>query len=306
MASTREKLAGQAKVGGVEFWATGASGDGSPRRIVRYSGIGVEGQVTEDLGRDARVETLNAIVDEMVYIELKAVRDAAKVVTAVHPLFGVMQARLENVTYNAGPNDLVEIQVTLVENGDPSIFNPLSTLTLSGQTQDAKSAWSDLNDSFSELNALDSLTDDLGNAIGGFQDGWGLFDAALDLAAAGDVLFDEMASAYNDLADLGGTLIDAVDTAWNDVTELVDYAVEDLTYDVLNSARGVVDALEKQAVDVWSAFKVVDPVSIAEVALDFLGVDDDDTIQQILDRNPQIVDINAIPVGVEISVPVLT
>jgi hypothetical protein len=45
-------------------------------------------------------------------------------------------------------------------------------------------------------------------------------------------------------------------------------------------------------------------VSIAEIALEYLGTDDDEAIQLIIDRNPQIIDVSAVLPGVELSIPV--
>lgn len=310
MPSTREALAGPAKIGSIEFYATGASGPGAPRRIIRYGGIGVDGQVTEDAGMDARVESLQAIVDEAIWIKLNNLKNEAKVVQAIHPLFGVMQARLQNVTYNAGPDDLVEIQVTLVEHGDPSILLAPQSVSLSGKTQDTRSAWSDLDDTFAELNALD-IPSDLSSSIASMQAEWSIFDDVLDLAAAGDALHDEVAASFNDIAEAGEAVIDSidsavdsVDSAIDSVTDLFDYATEDLIYETLSAARGVVNTVSRQSTSVWQAFDVIDPVSIAEVALELIGSDDDETIQRILDRNQSIVDLNAVPPGTTISVPV--
>ena len=107
MSETREKIAGEAQIGAVKFWATRATPQPTPRRIVEYGGIGVNGGQTEDLGKNARREILNATVDEIVYLDLDEIKNQAKVVTCVHPLFGVFQGRVLDVVPDAGPDPMV-------------------------------------------------------------------------------------------------------------------------------------------------------------------------------------------------------
>ena len=39
-------------------------------------------------------------------------------------------------------------------------------------------------------------------------------------------------------------------------------------------------------------------------ALDLIGDDTEETIDLILERNPTLIDINAVPIGFELSIPV--
>lgn len=304
MTILRDKLAAQAQIGDVKFWATGASGPGGQRRVVQYTGVGVEGAFTEDLGSDARVEQLTAIVDEDTYTSLINLRDAGNVVTAVHPLFGVMQARLA-IEYQAGPDEMVDVTITLTEHGEPTIFLPSQTVTLPGSAQNAKSAFDDLSDDLDGLADIPDLPDSLSSASDAFDTGWDAFDDALDDALGGDLTWEELGAEFDALARLGDDLIEQVDAAWSDFADLADYDVESGVLSVINQARGCVDAMENQVSEVWQQFKVVNPVSVAEVALSLVGDASDEIIDQILDRNPTLIDVNAIVTGVELSIPVI-
>jgi hypothetical protein len=78
----------------------------------------------------------------------------------------------------------------------------------------------------------------------------------------------------------------------------------DTTYELINVAREWVDAVENQVSDVWQDLKITTPLSLAEIALDLIGNDDESTIDEILNRNTTLIDINAVPVGVSLSIPV--
>lgn len=304
--SARDQLASEAKIGNVSFYATSASGPGAPRRIVQYTGVGVDGAVTEDMGADARQETLQATIDEDVFLKLKEVKDTAKVVTAVHPLFGVMDARVINIEYEANARDMVDVTITLVEHGTPAILLAPKVISLASAAQNAKSAFDDLSGDLDDLDDFD-LGDNLTSSIGSMNSQWSLFDSVLDSALSGDVLIDDMAAAFSDIAKAGQGLIDAAESAYNDVAELVAYPIQDTIYELIDAGRDVVNSLERQATDVWQEVTAVGSVSIEELALEYFGVDADldDAIQKILDRNPQIIDVSAVIPGTELSIPIV-
>ncbi len=143
-----------AQIGPVKFWATSAQTNPNPRRIVQYTGVGVDGAVTEDLGQNARTETLNAIVEEDIYIALNDLKNEAKVVIIVHPLFGAFEGRIIDAVPTAGPADMVDIVVTVVEHGKPIDVFVLPPKTTASAKQSATAAFDNLG-----LDDLDGLAD---------------------------------------------------------------------------------------------------------------------------------------------------
>jgi prophage DNA circulation protein len=291
-----------AQIGTVKFWATSAQTNANPRRIVQYTGIGVDGAATDDLGVNARIETLNAIVDEDIYAQLLTIKNEAKVITMVHPLFGAFEGRLMDVVPNAGPDDMVDIVCTLCESGDPTALFVTTINTAASAKQSATSAFDNLG-----LDDLDGLSDfptstGLPAAGAGMNDSWASFSGVMDAVDSADGLWTDVAAAYNDLADAGNTLIEAVDGFVDATQDMVDMV--DSTYDMLNEARNFVDAVEQQIGSVWQDLKVTTPLSLAEIALELIGDDTEETIDLILDRNPTLIDLNAVPVGVTLSIPV--
>ena len=299
MASTREKLAAQAQIGSVKFWATRVTPSGNPRRIMQYTGIGVDGAVTEDLGQNAKVETWTATVDELVYLKLVIVKEAANVVTCVHPLFGAFQGRLQDVVPDIGPNDMVDITCTIIEHGEPADVFVLLATTTAAQKQSADAVFQDLN-----LDELDDFPTDTGlpAAGAGLTSGWNNFSSVMDLVDTADGLYSDVASAYNDLAEAGNTLINTIDDFADATQSMVDMV--DSTYELINVARDYVDAMQDEVSTVWQAVQVTNPLSLAEIALDIMGDDSEDAIDKILSRNPTLIDLNAIPIGTQLSIPV--
>ncbi len=302
MTSIREQIAGEAQIGTVKFWATRATPQATPRRIVQYGGVGVDGAALEDLGEDARVEILNATVTEFVYQDLKAIKTAAEKVTIVHPLFGVFEGRLWDVTYDAGPNDMVDIVCTCIEDGDPADLFITRIDTTASAKQSATSAFDDLG--LDDLDGLQDLPTSTGLPAAGtnLTSSWNNFSTVMDDVSQADALFTDVAAAYNELASAGGELIDAIDE-FSDATQSMVNLV-DSTYELLNTARDYVDAMEKQVSDVWQNLMITTPMSLAEIALELIGDASEETIDIILDRNPTLIDICAVPIGVELSIPV--
>lgn len=302
MPSIRESIAGEAQIGPVKFWATSASPQSTPRRIMQYTGVGVNGASLEDLGENARTEILNATVTEYVYQDLVDVKRAAEVVVIVHPLFGVFDGRLSDVTYQAGPNDMVEIVCTCIEHGDPADLFIARVNTTANAKQSASAAFDNLG-----LDDLDGLADfptstGLPTAGANTQASWDNFSAVMDEVDNSDALWTDVASAYNDIATSCGVLIDTIDEYADATQDMIDMV--DSAYELINTARDYVDAVENQVSDAWQNLKITTPLSLAEIALDLIGDASEETIDLILDRNPTIIDICALPIGVEISIPV--
>jgi len=299
MASLRESIAAEAQIGTVKFWATRASPSATPRRIAQYTGVGVNGAVTEDLGEDARTEILSATVTENIYIDLKDIKSAGNVVTCVHPLFGVFEGRLADITYDAGPDDMVDIQCTLVEHGDPNILL-VTVNNAAAKRQSAKSVFDDLG--LDDLDDFDTSTG-LPQAGAAFSASYGTFDAVMDAVESGDALWQDVAVVYNDVASAGKDLIDAIDLVADITDELID--IGDKTLEIINLANEAIGEMERQVSDVWQTVKVTNPVSLSALALELMGDATEESINLILDRNPTLIDICALPTGVEISIPVI-
>jgi hypothetical protein len=301
MTSTREKLAGMAQIGSTKFWATSATPNPTPRRIAQYGGVGVEGATTDDLGQDARQEVLNATVDELVYLDLDQIKRAGDVVTCVHPLFGVFQGRLVDVTYTAAENDMVDIVCTLIEHGDPADLFILNVSTTAAKKQSADSVFDNISGDLDDLDDLPSSTG-LPAAGQGLTSGYGNFSNVMTSAQSADALWTDVAAAYSEVADAANVLIDAVD-AFEDATQVMTEMV-DSTYELVNECRGFVDTMKNEVASVWQDFQVVHPLSLAEIALEIVGDASEETLDLLLDNNPTLIDINAIPVGVALSIPV--
>jgi len=299
MTTTREKIAAEAQIGPVKFWATRANPSGTARRIMQYTGVGVNGAVTEDLGQNARTETWTATVDESVFVRLKMVRDDANVVTCVHPLFGAFQGRLADVTYDAGPDDMLDITCSIVEHGEPAAVFVWPANTTASKKQSADAVFQDL-----DLDELADFPTDTGlpAAGAGLTSSFSNFSNVMDLVDAADGLYNDVAAAYNDLAEAGNLVIDTID-AFEDATQsMVDMV--DTTYELINVARDYVDAMQDELGSVWQNLQITTPLSLAEIALDLMGDDSEDAIDLILARNPTIIDLCAVPIGTQLSIPV--
>jgi hypothetical protein len=302
MTTTREKIAGQAQIGNVSFWATRATPQPTPRRIVQYTGVGITGAQTEDLGQDARTETLTATVDELVYLDLDQIKKEANVVTIVHPLFGVFQGRVLDVTAEATPDPMVDITVTVVEHGDPAdLFAPIRASTAS-LSNSASAAYADMS---GDLDDLDDFPTDTGlpSANQNFQGAYNNFTAVADSVNSADAVWTEAAAAYNELATATNVLIDTIDDYAAATQEMV--SIVDSAYELIDVTRTWVDTMANQAESVWQDFRVLHPLSLAEIALDIMGDASEETIDLLLERNPTLIDVTAVPIGVNLSVPVV-
>ncbi len=298
----RATLAGMAQIGPIKFWATSAQTNPNPRRIVQYNGVGVDGAATEDLGQNARTETLNATVEEDIYVKLNDLKNEAKLLIIVHPLFGAFEGRIVDAVPTAGPADMIDMVVTVIENGKPIDVFVLPANTTASAKQSATAAFANLGlDDLDGLADFDSSTG-LPAAGAGMNNSWASFSGVMDAAQSSDALWADVTSAYSNLADAGNVLINTVDGFVDATQEMADMV--DSTYSVLKEARNFVDAMEQQAGNVWQDLKITTPLSLAEIALDLIGDDSEEIIDLILERNPTLIDLNAVPVGVQLSIPV--
>jgi len=296
--TTRDKLLTNAKVGPIEFVAASVSGGGTARRLAIYEAIGVDGAELEDLGQGPRREVLKARLDEGVWQKLENLKRDGKAVQCVHPLFGVFTGRVESCPYEAGPKSLVDCTITLIEDGQHTV--QLAPITLS--LPDAASAFSAGLDDLDGLAMPDEWTDAQGN-YGFTMDSFSDFDSTLSDVMSGGSSWTDLGSAFDSLVDTVDSVVTAVEGEIRDLGQ-AGADMMDTALDLANKARQCVDAAQDELATVWEPFQVRGSLSVAELARDWLGSDDDDAIDQILDSNPSIIDINSIPEGMDILIPI--
>lgn len=301
----RSQLLAKCKIGTVEFIAAAVSGGGE-RRLAGGGAIGVDGEEFEDLGENARTEIVKALVDETTYQELDALRREGKPVICTHPLFGVMNARIRTIPYDADEKQGVAITVTLVEEGDHAKYTALSQVSFPQASSAATAAAS----AFSE--GIDDLPDDIpgdllteATACAGFIDGF--TDALADAALGGIASVQSLSGAFGELVDAVDSTIDAFDRAAEDLASLVDSDLADLALSCVNAGRQAVDALVSASATIWQPLSVSGPLGFEAVAADVaasLGIDPDDAFDRILTSNPSLVDLLAFPSGATVWLPV--
>lgn len=301
----RSRLLAKCKIGSVEFVAAAVSGGGE-RRLAGGGSIYNDGEEFEDLGENARTETLKALVDEGVYLELVEIRRAGKPVVCTHPLFGVIWARLRALSYDADEKQGVAITCVLVEDGDVSVFlnvNPTSFPQASSAATAAASAFSESIDDLPDDIPGDLLTE--ATACAGFIDGF--TDALADAALGGIASVQSLSGAFGELVDAVDSTIDAFDRAAEDLASLVDSDLTDLALSCVNAGRQAVDALTSASSIIWQPLSVSGPLgfeSVAASVAESLGIDTDDAFDRILTSNPSLIDLLAFPSGATVWLPV--
>jgi hypothetical protein len=301
----RSKLIAEAKIGTVSFVAASVSGAGK-RRLQGGAAIGVDGEEFEDLGENARTEQIEATVDETTYLELEGIRRDAKRVTCQHPLFGVFEGRISDLSYKANERQGVDISVTLIEDGDHSrVMAPVQV-----SFPQASGAATASLDAFSE--GLDEIPSDVGGDLLGEVAACGslisTFETALSSAALGGIAaVQDLAGAFGELSVGVDSLISSFDLAAESVASLADSDLVDLALSAVNATRQAVEALSNESTLVWQPLPVAGPLGLDAVAYDRameLGIDPDDALAQILSANTDLVDLVAIPTGFTLWLPV--
>jgi phage tail protein X len=322
--SAREQLAGPAKIGPISFDATAASGSFS-RRLVKYHGIGMDGAELDDLGEDARVETLRAELEEDVFIALEKLRRRGEKVACVHPLFGTMTARVEALSYDADQRPMVDCQITLVEDGyRPRPPQPVrvdayyqANLAKAAAMRAGVEDW--LNAPLPDLDADDAL-ESMRELLAGFELGdWELplaeallegfravegFVDAMDDFISGFQDWEFLSGAYSVLNDSISWALGSFDTIKSAVESVIDFNWEDYCFDLLDSAQAMVAAATDTATQLWSSLTAKGPLTLDELAAEFLGTTDQEAIDAILANNPGLVDASVVPAGFEIFLPI--
>ncbi|MHC4890898.1 MAG: hypothetical protein ACYTEO_15700 [Planctomycetota bacterium] len=309
MVTIRDSIAAETTIGTIKFFATSVSGGGT-RRIVRYSKVGVDGQDTEDLGEDARTEALRAELDEDVWQKLDNLRREGKVQTCTHPLFGVMKARILSCPYEADHTSMVSCTITLIEDGEHTIQIAPQYLSLPGAAQKARSVWDNLqlDDSVGGVANLDDPPSELTGATEDLETAWDSFDAALTDAESGFV-GDSLDASFGDLAEAAESMADAVaqtldNNLMSDPTDLLELSIIEPTFELIDAARATVESAHEVTKNIWQDFQIKLPLSVGELAQDWLGEDNEENRDLILEKNPTIVDVNHIPSGESVILPV--
>ena len=306
--TTRDKIVTKCKIGGIEFVATAASG-GQTRRIARYEAIGWDGAALEDYGEGPRVETIRGRLDEIIYSKLRNVQQAGKAVEIIHPLFDVFDGRIEQISYEADTKSLVNATIVVIEEGAPQIIS-VSALTLPQASAVYTGATNAFNEGIDDLPA--GIPTALSSSITAAQGANDEFGTSLESVLDDDADFGVLGGLFDDLATEMNGVIEAMDDAVNAVynetigavEELVDSTISDAAYAVINAAQDAVTAAQQETAVVWEPFTVIEELSVAELAIDWLGEDSDKNITLILESNPAIIDVNAVDSGFELLVPI--
>ena len=300
MASVREQLATKCKIKDLEFWAQSATAQHG-RTLVGHGGIGIEGERFEDLGEGARRHSLRAELYEDEYLKLKAIYTEAKRVDFTHPLFGVFQVRVQSIQYQAGPAEMVDVTITLVEDGEREIVLAPVVLNLGTVNWQWESALDDITVSVTEILSDGFSQDGFTAAISAaWVSAATAFSAVLDLAEAAEAAVDEVAASYSEYADAALAVIEemesSVDAVWGEVADAI-YGTVGIAQDAVRSIS-VLDSAP------WNNFLTKTPVLIGSIAAEFLGADSEDNIESILEYNPTLLDVGVIPAGFELVLPV--
>lgn len=307
MTTTREQVAAPAKIGSFEFEATVVSGGGR-RNLAPQGGIGRDGEDHDDLGEAGRREQLEADLDEIGYQKLENLRRAAKPYTIVHPLLGAFWGRIHGINYQGNPEpDLLKVTIELVEEGDHTTQMPAVVLSLSAAAQAARSAYDDLGwddlDGLADIGTadLDGVLDNTGTA---FKGAWGDFDDLMSAAELGTATWEEVSDGFVALGEGVQGLLDELPQAYEQCEKWITTSWEHGLHALMGAAGDVVTAARGAGAAFMRQVKVKSPQSIWELSKEWLGADDDETVNEILEANPQLIDLVAILPGTELQIPV--
>lgn len=302
MASARETMAAKCKIDTFEFWANTVSGN-LRRSLVGHGGIGIEGQSFEDLGEDAEPIKITAEIFEDEFLTLKSIFRKGKKVAFTHPLFDVSQVRFESLDYNADSREMVDVTISVFEDGEREIA--LAPIVLSLGTEAARwhGAISDINITATQLTAdgfdVSDFVDPLILAAGNAANE--AFSAVVDAALEAEAAVDELAAAYSVAAKSADDTISELEEAGGVFGEIIDdiYGSIAIAQDVVRSVS-VLDSAP------WNLFRAQAPTLMGSIAADFLGADNEDNVALILEYNPTLIDMGLVPAGVELIIPVLS
>jgi hypothetical protein len=300
MASVREQLAAKCKIDTVEFWAQSVQG-GFRRNLVGHGGIGVEGERFEDLGEEARRETVQAELFEDEYLKLVAVFENGKKVGFTHPLFGVKQVRIEQISYRANDREMVDATIVLVEDGEREM--QLAPVVLDLGTEAAK--WDGVEAKYAEVST--QIVAD-GYPVSGVIDSvieqefsiqFSSFSDVVELALTGEAIIDEVSAAYETMAAAANDFI----SEFEDLSAVYAPYV-DLGYETIAVGQDIIRSMSVLDSGPWNLFMTQVPTLIGDIAAEYLGVDSEENVDLILEHNPQLLEVGLIQPGFEIVIPV--
>jgi hypothetical protein len=197
----------------------------------------------------------------------------------------------------------VDVTITLIEDGiHKATPAPTPAASAPAAKAGAKSALDDLDDDLDGLADIPGMTDSLGDEIGSLGDAIDDMVAVLD---AVDATMEALASGLDALAEAVESFQTAWDDAYSEVAGLVDFATLDLAYAAVGAVRDAVDALVSGGAVVWQPVTLTTPRGLAEIAMEFLGSADDSALDRLMDANPSVIDLLAVPGGSALWIPVV-
>ena len=307
MTTTRDDTLVLCRIGSLEFPAISASGGETERRIAAHGAIGMDGQFTEDLGEDARRDTLNAVLTEEQWLKLDRIRRAGKVVDIVHPLFGSYRGRVVSCPYEAGEMDHVDVSITLIEEGEHRQYTIQPSLAQSAQA--AQNALYDVLAASTELyEALGSDgADFIASANLVAEAAFASYGAFLDdILEGAEKTWGEAGAAFDAFAESMGAVVEVVDTlsSATAITESAS-ALVDACYASIAAARAVVDSVGSEITDMWTSLDVPIDRTIDSILEEHFGEVSEEYLDTLLSSNPELIDLVAVPAGVSLRLPVL-
>lgn len=301
----RKLLAADARIGDVKLPVASVSGGGA-RRLQAQAAPKRDGETFQDLGEDAEGVTFKSTLREDVWLDLREIMRAARVVPVVHPFFPMFKGRIHSMQYEATGRSHVEATIVVKEEGEHQA-QPLSAVSEVRLGQAAAVVRAKADDVFQDLTAVGDLPDlpvSLVNASAALSDRYTSFDLVLISVERGDASFQDLSGAWNDLAAASSLLLSELALAAETNEELFFSDSDDLVPVLLWSAREAVLAAQTVEGVVWTTFTPTAPVMLMELAFDFLGLRTDAAVDSILDANPELIEVFYVPRGTPINLPV--
>lgn len=303
MATQQETITQQAQVGRIKFYASACPHQGS-RRVQVQETVGGEGGETADFGSDARSYQLAGVLTVPEYLDLVALMDEAQVLDVVHPLFGVLRARITAVQGDPPPDkEGVDASITVVESGPRAVQLAPTVVTLPAAAAQSRALWADLEDSMEALGELD-LGDAWDAVAVGLVTAWAAWELVLDAVDVGAQVYGEASAAYGGLMDAVGTAVDMVDNLVVETVDLLESTVVDELYSLADSARAVVDRVGLGMGDVVQQVQAVGDMPLVDLVGSFLDTATEEELDAWADLNPGLVDLLVAPEGITLAVPV--
>jgi hypothetical protein len=292
----------QLDIGGVKLTVTSLSGGNNDRRIARYRALGVNGAELEDLGQDERQDSYAAVVSEVTFLELEAIKEAGQAVQIVHPLFGTYLGRLVSLRYQASSRSGIGITLAVVEDG-VARAKGITAPSLPSAAGACSAAWADVNASILDLAVLPGLPAEIYAGIATITTQWAQWSGLQTMALAGLVSGQSLAASMQDLGTAADTLLAATDNQWGLLAGIEAICLEDSLFPLMTAVRAAVNAASATTARGFVTHTTASACSLAWLALQYMGREDDDTLDLILAQNPNQVDVAWVRAGVTITIP---